>query len=1768
MVYKKYVWKNGRKFGPYYYESYRDGNKIKKRYIGTENKNPLKPYLLLSIIFIAAVLLSSFFIWKSAFTGKVVHEFDDDFNEYNYSYGEDLRGNFQLVLREGELIPKDSKIIISVGNISKEGYFWELSPAQLVSGNYYLSGFNLSGNGEGFGIAGTKTVYPSVDFQLEIYKDNKGSEDKDENEEYSENEENESESQEENETVVGFNITAENNTLEDDFNLTEENESEQQAENESIENSEPSSENNQSEQDNVDEQQEEESDSDEEQEDENEAESEDNEDGSNKEGKVSESLITGAAIFDDGEDDNKKDEIINGTASKEKDYLYNLPKKRTAEIVPGSVLFNNQAIGDDKISLEINESLAKVSTNYSVIYSGFGADYSGENFTLQVNLSRLSLPVIDEIVRIRIEYNNTSLLDFERRVSLNLNITNITLPQNITNQTLINETNITIINITNATILNFTSNITQKFSMVKDIIFLKIIGNESLKLNLSNYFIGAEDYSFSSPNIEWSISEETLNLKAKDDFRGYTNARITAYKDNINLSSREFIILVSSGDLKIQTIREKIILDEPVKWTKNITMGIIENITVELPSDAWNITVKKVEGESITQASASLIGLTGSVIEGSNEGSLFNTIGNFFNKLFGIGITGKVIALDSSLNLSNSTSSGNLQVKLSDNANAYLIEYYTQPPVSVENPTTDGKHVVVSAPDTSNYSNTIATTSIDNTYQIKSLSLIKVYWYNTDFDKPGGLNQTLAVEDVSDISKTEDTSDFLAAQEDTDVSTTLEGTIVATTINVTINLTANSNLTTASQDIDLDANLTDENLVLLANTTLNLGEGENYILQEIPFKAEDYDQDGNIDHVSWVVPHFSNQSYQIVFSQSQAYFYNVDFDGDYAHLNIADTSPYKNSGYVAYPGQGLVGYWSFDADNSSTAFDYSRNNLNGKYDGAALSNESGCIYGGCLKVNGISPSHINISDTSLFDIGTEGFTYTAWIKPASFANTYNMIMGHYLPYFNVRSSRILHMSMVAAGSQRHVYGTTLLNANQWYFVSTTYNSSGYMNVYLNGVLENSTGPYLTATNYNYDQFIGTWYSGLTYMFNGSIDEVMIFNYSLEDSQIASIYTNQSARFLSPGLTDGKQIQVDSGTGKTTVFNANGYKRKVGSNISARLGYWDVSKGYKSWDLGEHYVKLDGDGDYVTVPDSSSLDLTDTVSISLWLNIDSFGTYYASHLINKWTGTSDANYVLYFFGNYTGNNNQGLARVYANRSGIWDTVSPSYTFTNVKKWYHFVWVYNSTSGGLLYIDGQAQGSLTGSGPLTTNNAAFKIDSGYFNGSVDDVIVFNRTLNSSDITKLYEAGRDSGSFTDQGLVSWWDFNKGNANDLQGRNNGTLVGSAFVQEENHGLLAYWPFDNNYNDISGNGNHGSVESPHLNNSGVYNHSATIDGGGNYIITTPTLPAINKTSPYTFSAWLKLNTVASTQSIWQHGNSASDRNGIIMSTSVLRAGIYNGSDYIGAPQSASLSVGQWYYITYVYGGNQDPLLYLNGVLQSGTATVSSLDASSKVLGYTSNGGYYLNGSLDDVMIFNRSLTSAEVAELYAKGRARWEYTLSQSLKAIDSNDNRSSNVFSISSGTTNILPSYLLTADNRSFYTPLINTVMNSTLNAISNNVTSCSASSGCVFVRNKTGTNVAIFDKLGNLDIKGSLSIGGAGTPDGSDFIIKNSAGTVVAWIDGNTGNMNLAGSVIGDTGTYCTAASNSFIVKDNSGNCVSYIDSSGNVWLKGLFNQNSLI
>jgi len=62
MAYKKYFYRNGRKFGPYYYESYRDENgAIKKRYVGKDHLDvgvtPTK-FVLNKIVLILLICLN------------------------------------------------------------------------------------------------------------------------------------------------------------------------------------------------------------------------------------------------------------------------------------------------------------------------------------------------------------------------------------------------------------------------------------------------------------------------------------------------------------------------------------------------------------------------------------------------------------------------------------------------------------------------------------------------------------------------------------------------------------------------------------------------------------------------------------------------------------------------------------------------------------------------------------------------------------------------------------------------------------------------------------------------------------------------------------------------------------------------------------------------------------------------------------------------------------------------------------------------------------------------------------------------------------------------------------------------------------------------------------------------------------------------------------------------------------------------------------------------------------------------------------------------------------------------------------------------------------------------------------------------------------------------------------------------------------------------------------------------------------------------------
>ena len=185
MVYKKYIRREGKVFGPYYYHNRKVDGKVVTDYIGKEKdvgeeksfiSDFKKSNLLLILGFIFLVVFGAIFL-NFFSTGKAVLNMD----EVYYS-GESLEGNVNLVLSEKELIPADSNINIFFNDETYSYTLRELaqSSEKIIDGEFYIENYNISGSGEGYGFSVVEeieeTQEDSVDdekitFVLEIYED-------------------------------------------------------------------------------------------------------------------------------------------------------------------------------------------------------------------------------------------------------------------------------------------------------------------------------------------------------------------------------------------------------------------------------------------------------------------------------------------------------------------------------------------------------------------------------------------------------------------------------------------------------------------------------------------------------------------------------------------------------------------------------------------------------------------------------------------------------------------------------------------------------------------------------------------------------------------------------------------------------------------------------------------------------------------------------------------------------------------------------------------------------------------------------------------------------------------------------------------------------------------------------------------------------------------------------------------------------------------------------------------------------------------------------------------------------------------------------------------------------------------------------------------------------------------------------------------------------------------------------------------------------------
>ena len=215
--------------------------------------------------------------------------------------------------------------------------------------------------------------------------------------------------------------------------------------------------------------------------------------------------------------------------------------------------------------------------------------------------------------------------------------------------------------------------------------------------------------------------------------------------------------------------------------------------------------------------------------------------------------------------------------------------------------------------------------------------------------------------------------------------------------------------------------------------------------------------------------------------------------------------------------------------------------------------------------------------------------------------------------------------------------------------------------------------------------------------------------------------------------------------------------------------------------------------------------------------------------------------------------------------------------------------------------------------------------------------------------------------------------------------------------GLAADFPFNGNANDESGNGNHGTVTDAVLTADRLGNpNSAYSFNGTSSVITIPDSLSLRIPGDLTVVCWVKLfglsgNTrfVGKGEDCYRNYGVWADASSSWLFQQFPPAGGCVECQENTLATSPAVATGNWYQVVGVRNGNQSRL-YLNAQLladadnQSQNCAPSTYTGPEPLLigapGYVSppQNLQFVNGAIDDVRIYNRALTEAEIQYLYS----------------------------------------------------------------------------------------------------------------------------------------------------------------------------------------------
>ncbi|MCK5624341.1 hypothetical protein KAI04_00685 [Candidatus Pacearchaeota archaeon] len=354
MAYKKYIKRGGKVYGPYIYHSKRIGGKVVSEYHGTHSKKiDFKKFLWIGLgVLILAVLIFGVSFLEKRISGQATFDVTIDYKE-----GEAIDGVLKLLLKEGELIPTSSKLVLENNGEKYEYPLSEVIFDEIIEGDFYVEGKTISGTGEGYGISGDKEISPTVYFTLEIYS---GQERIDEPEELEE-------------PIQEVTEEAGDTSLQN----PEESPIEEESFEETIE------------------------------------------DGGESIEPIEEAtpIITGGTIssffgwLGTGNVIMELQREIEGQVSIDNPFIYTLEEDETVEIKPKSVKTNLEEINDNVLDIKIENNELIITTDYLDNEEGFGEEYLGDNTKdFNIDLSDLNLVLGEGELKISLIYSEEELI--------------------------------------------------------------------------------------------------------------------------------------------------------------------------------------------------------------------------------------------------------------------------------------------------------------------------------------------------------------------------------------------------------------------------------------------------------------------------------------------------------------------------------------------------------------------------------------------------------------------------------------------------------------------------------------------------------------------------------------------------------------------------------------------------------------------------------------------------------------------------------------------------------------------------------------------------------------------------------------------------------------------------------------------------------------------------------------------------------------------------------------------------------------------------------------------------------------------------------------------------------------------------------------------------------------------------------------------------------------------------------------------------------------